>query len=71
MLIYTTPTFDAQAKQQGIQSQVAELLVTIKTQGTVAVQALFEWNYPYLKRPVRNLRLMGKILWVNNDPILC
>ncbi|MGL5135393.1 MAG: hypothetical protein ACRC78_22935, partial [Planktothrix sp.] len=71
MLIYTTPTFDAQAKQQGIQSQVAELLVTLKTQGTVAVQALFEWNYPYLKRPVRNLRLLGKILWVNNDPILC
>lgn len=71
MLIYTTPTFDAQAKHQGIQSQVAELLVTLKTQGTVAVQALFEWNYPYLKRPVRNLRLLGKILWVNNDPILC
>ena len=71
MLIYTTPTFDAQAKQQGIQSQVAELLVILKTQGTVAVQALFEWNYPYLKRPVRNLRLLGKILWVNNDPILC
>ena len=71
MLIYTTPTFDAQAKQQGIQSQVAELLVTLKTQGTVAVQALFEWNYPYLKRPVRNLRLLGKILWIKNDPVLC
>ncbi|WP_254173600.1 hypothetical protein [Planktothrix pseudagardhii] len=71
MLIYTTPTFDAQAKQQGIQSQVAELLVTLKAQGTVAVQALFEWNYPYLKRPIRNLRLLGKILWVKNDPILC
>lgn len=71
MLIYTTQTFDAQAKQQGIQSQVAELLVTLKTQGTVAVQALFEWNYPYLKRPVRNLRLLGKILWIKNDPVLC
>lgn len=71
MLIYTTPGFDAQAKQYGIQSQMAELVLAIKTQGITAVQALFEWNYPYLKKPVRNLRLLGKIFWVGNDQVLC
>ncbi len=71
MYIYTTPRFDEQARQHGIQSQVAELLVAIKTQGITAVEALFERNYPYLKRPVRNLRLVGKIRRVDNWEVLC
>ncbi|MDY7021293.1 MAG: hypothetical protein SWJ54_08015, partial [Cyanobacteriota bacterium] len=71
MYIYTTPRFDGQARQYGIQSQVAELLVTIKTQGIQAVEALFERNYPYLKRPVRNLRLVGKVLRVDTEEVLC
>ncbi|MEB3279030.1 MAG: UvrD-helicase domain-containing protein [Lyngbya sp.] len=71
MYIYTTPRFDQQARQHGIQSQVAELLVAIKTQGITAVEALFERNYPYLKRPVRNLRLVGKIRRVDASEVLC
>lgn len=71
MYIYTTPRFDEQARQYGIQSQVAELLVAIKTQGITAVEALFERNYPYLKRPVRNLRLVGKIRRVDGEEVLC
>lgn len=71
MYIYTTPRFDGQAKQHGIQGQVAELLVAIRNQGTTAVKALFEWNYPYLKRPVRNLRLLGKIVRFKDERVLC
>jgi hypothetical protein len=71
MYIYTTPRFDEQARQHGIQSQVAELLVTVKSQGMTAVEALFERNYPYLKRPVRNLRLLGKVLRLGTEEVLC
>ncbi|UWU50913.1 hypothetical protein [Limnospira platensis] len=71
MYIYTTPRFDQQAKQFGIQGQIAELVVAIQTQGSSAVHAYFNWNYPYLKRPVRNLRLLGKIFPFKNERVLC
>lgn len=71
MYIYTTPRFDEQAKQFGIQGQIAELVVAIRTQGSSAVHAYFNWNYPYLKRPVRNLRLLGKIFPFKNERVLC
>ncbi len=71
MYIYTTPQFDEHAKQYGIQGQVAELLVSIQKQGITAVQALFDRNYPYLKKPVRNLRLVGRVLKLGNEQILC
>jgi hypothetical protein len=72
MYIYTTPQFDRQAKQQGIQANVAELLVTVQKQGITAAYSLFEWNYPYLKRPIKNnLRLVGKIIRLNSHDVLC
>jgi hypothetical protein len=72
MYIYTTPQFDRQAKQQGIQANVAELLVTVQKQGATAAYSLFEWNYPYLKRPIKNnLRLVGKIVRLNSYDVLC
>ncbi len=71
MYIYTTPRFDEQTRQYGIQGQVAELLVAVKEQGITAVEALFDRNYPYLKRPVRNLRLLAKVLRVGTEEVLC
>ncbi|MGB3402471.1 MAG: UvrD-helicase domain-containing protein [Microcoleaceae cyanobacterium] len=74
MYIYTTPQFDRQAKQQGIQANVAQLLVNVRQQGITAVYSLFEWNYPYLKRPIKNnLRLVGRVVKLNSpgDDVLC
>ncbi|MGB3533592.1 MAG: hypothetical protein WBA13_08740 [Microcoleaceae cyanobacterium] len=72
MYIYTTPQFDQQAKLQGIQANVAELLVTVRSQGVTALNSLFEWIYPYLKRPIKNnLRLVGRIIKLDSGYIFC
>ncbi len=72
MYIYTTSQFDQQAKQQGIQANVAELLVTVQKQGVTAVYSLFEWIYPYLKRPIKNnLRLVGRIIKLHSCHVFC
>ena len=71
MYVYTTARFAQKAQHHSIQARVAKLSVAVETQGLATLQGLFEWNYPYLKRPEGNLRIIAKLIEVGNDKVLC
>ncbi len=72
MYTYTTAQFKLQAQQHNIQAQIDKLIRTIRQQGQMAVEGLFERNYPYLKRRINyNLRLVGKVVKLATHDVLC
>ncbi len=72
MYVYRTSQFTQKAERYGIQTQLDRFCVELETQDIVEVQAHFKRVYPYLKRKVdNNLRLMGKILTVDDTHLLC
>ncbi|MBP0000035.1 MAG: hypothetical protein J7641_13740 [Cyanobacteria bacterium SID2] len=71
MFVYVTES----CKNDAIEHHIFDRLMTIKNeiehQGMPVVQSYFEWIYPYLKRPIQNFRLIGKIVKIQNVRVLC
>jgi len=72
MYVYRTPQFNQNAERYGIQAQLDRFCVELETHNIDEVQSHFKRIYPYLKRKVdHNLRLIAKILKVDETLILC
>lgn len=71
MYVYRTSQFNNKAERYGIQERIDQLCSELKTKRTDEVQTRFERIYPYLKRRILNQRLIGRILKINGEQLLC
>lgn len=71
MYVYRTPQFNSKAERYGIQDRITQLCAELETQGIDQVQGRFERIYPYLKRRILNQRLIGRILRIDQEQLLC
>ncbi|MFW5666598.1 MAG: hypothetical protein ACOC2Z_13835 [Coleofasciculus sp.] len=71
MYIYRTSGFNEKAERYGIRDRIDDLCTQLQTQRLDEVQSRFERVYPYLKRRILNRRLIGRILHLDNQQLLC
>ncbi|MEQ9551366.1 MAG: hypothetical protein RIM23_17365 [Coleofasciculus sp. G3-WIS-01] len=71
MYIYRTCEFNEKAERYGIGDRIDDLCTQLQTQRLDEVQSRFERVYPYLKRRILNRRLIGRILHLDNQQLLC
>ena len=71
MYIYRTSGFNEKAERYGIGDRIDDLCTQLQTQRLDQVQSRFERVYPYLKRRILNRRLIGRILHLDNQQLLC
>jgi len=71
MYVYHTSQFSDKAERYGVQSRINDLCAELETQRVDQVQAHFERVYPYLKRRILNRRIIGRILRIADQPVLC
>lgn len=72
MYVYRTARFNEKADQFGLRSQVDRFCEELETLSFQEVQAHFKRLYPYLKRKAdNNLRLIGKVVRVQETTVLC
>jgi len=71
MYIYRTSGFNEKAERYGIRDRIDDLCSQLQTQRLDEVQSRFERVYPYLKRRILNRRLIGRILHLDHQQILC
>jgi len=71
MYIYRTSGFNEKAERYGIRDRIDDLCTQLQTQRLDQVQSRFERVYPYLKRRILNRRLIGRILHLDNQQLLC
>ncbi|NEO29339.1 MAG: hypothetical protein F6K36_02570 [Symploca sp. SIO3C6] len=71
MYVYRTPQFNSKVERYGIQERIEQLCAELETQSIDEVQGRFERIYPYLKRRILNRRVIGRILRIDQDRLLC
>ncbi|MEQ9486095.1 hypothetical protein [Coleofasciculus sp. F4-SAH-05] len=71
MYIYRTSGFNEKAERYGIRDRIDDLCTQLQTQRLDEVQSRFERVYPYLKRRILNQRLIGRILHLDHQQLLC
>ncbi|NEO98859.1 MAG: hypothetical protein F6K58_09310 [Symploca sp. SIO2E9] len=71
MYVYRTPQFNSKAERYGIQKRIEQLCAELENQGIDEVQGRFERIYPYLKRRLLNQRVIGRILIIDQEQLLC
>ena len=71
MYVYRTFGFNDKAERYGIQARIDSLCAELETQRIDEVQTRFERIYPYLKRRILNQRLIGRIVKIDDEPLLC
>lgn len=72
MYVYRTSQFTQKAGRYGINTQLDKFCAELETQNLDEVQAHFKRVYPYLKRKAdNNLRLIGRIVAVDDSLVLC
>ncbi|MCD8486533.1 MAG: hypothetical protein LRZ84_07265 [Desertifilum sp.] len=72
MYVYRTTRFNQKAEAFGLRSHLDRLELELESLSFQEVQAHFKRLYPYLKRKAdNNLRLIAKIVRVEETPVLC